>query len=631
MRRVSRALGSGACCLALAACARATAPVPVPLPVPGDTARPAIAPRTLPPIPLVDGPLAVRVVYPSANALIASRDSNFIFGSVGSGRATLEINGAPVQVHPNGAFIAFLPVPPAESPQYVLRVRRDADTALVMHPVRLLPPPLVLADTGRLVVDSSSVQPRGTIQLRADERVRISVRAPRNASVTAAWTGGSQPLLGGFFGLTPARDSLVRTPPARDSLRWTAEIPVAALARGASLVIARGGDTVRLPLATAEVDTATSPTLVMLGAAAAVADSERVVVGRSVPDPAGTSRWFLHPGTIVQMTGRMAGYTRIRLDALLEIWVEDAEVTPLRAGVAAPRPVVLSARITPSADWVDLVFPMSEPVPFLVEEAPRSLELTLYGVKTSVDVVAFAGNDSLIRTVRATQVTSDRAEVTIALDDAPFGYQALWEDGRFILRVRRTPLVDAGSPLRGLVIAVDPGHPPIGATGPTGLYEGDAVLEIGRRLQFMLEERGATVVMTRTDPGPVPLGDRPIIARRANAHAFVSIHLNAYPDGVNPFVANGTGTYYYYPHSERLARAVQRRLLPELGLRNVGVFQQSFAVVRNSWMPAILAEGAFLMIPEQEAALRTTEYQDAYARGIVRGLEDFFRTFRESR
>ena len=629
MRRVFRALGSGACCLALAACPRAIPPASVPSVSPADSAGMPPAPRALPPIPPVDGPLAIRVVYPGANALIASRDSNFIFGSVGSGRAMLEINGAPVQVHPNGAFIAFLPVPAAEAPQYLLRARRDADSAVVTHAVRLLPPPLLLADTGRLVVDSASVQPRGTIQLRADERVRVTVRAPRNASVTATWTGGAQPLLGGVAGLTPARESLVRTPAARDSLRWSADIPVAALARGASLLIARGADTVRLPLATAEIDTATAPTLFMLGAAAAVAaDSERVVVGRSVPDPAGTSRWFLHPGTIVQMTGRMAGYTRIRLDALLEIWVEDAEVTPLRAGVVAPRPTILSALITPSADWVDLAFPMSDPVPFLVEEGPRSLELTLYGVKSSVDVVAFAGNDSLIRTVRATQVTSDRAQVTIALDDDPFGYQALWENGRFILRVRRTPVVDRGSPLRGLVIAVDPGHPPIGATGPTGLYEGDAVLEIGKRLQRMLEARGATVIMTRTEPGPLALAERPIIARRANAHAFVSIHLNAYPDGVNPFVANGTGTYYYYPHSEPLARAVQRQLLPELGLRNVGVFQQSFAVIRNSWMPAILAEGAFLMIPEQEAALRTAEYQDAYARGILKGLEDFFRGLR---
>jgi N-acetylmuramoyl-L-alanine amidase len=30
------------------------------------------------------------------------------------------------------------------------------------------------------------------------------------------------------------------------------------------------------------------------------------------------------------------------------------------------------------------------------------------------------------------------------------------------------------------------------------------------------------------------------------------------------------------------------------------------------------------MLPDQEAAMRTPEYQDAYARSIVRGLETYF-------
>jgi hypothetical protein len=43
-------------------------------------------------------------------------------------------------------------------------------------------------------------------------------------------------------------------------------------------------------------------------------------------------------------------------------------------------------------------------------------------------------------------------------------------------------------------------------------------------------------------------------------------------------------------------------------------------------MPSVLCEGAFIIIPEQEAALRTTEFQAAYARGVVEGLESYFRT-----
>jgi N-acetylmuramoyl-L-alanine amidase len=49
-------------------------------------------------------------------------------------------------------------------------------------------------------------------------------------------------------------------------------------------------------------------------------------------------------------------------------------------------------------------------------------------------------------------------------------------------------------------------------------------------------------------------------------------------------------------------------------------------VVRGAWMPSVLVEGAYVIVPEQEAALRTPEFQEAYALAIVEGLEAWFRT-----
>src|SRR3979490_3375621 len=72
-----------------------SAPAPTPSP----------APPPLPPIPEVDGPLNIRVVYPSANQVVTSKDSNFIFGSIGSGRASLTVNGVPAAGCPNGRVL----------------------------------------------------------------------------------------------------------------------------------------------------------------------------------------------------------------------------------------------------------------------------------------------------------------------------------------------------------------------------------------------------------------------------------------------------------------------------------------------------------------------------------------------
>src|SRR5436190_6281920 len=123
--------------------------------VEGSIGRRAAPP--LPPIPLVTGPLTPRVVYPQANQSISVRDSNFIFGSVGNGHASLTINGVPVPVAPNGTFLGFLAVPPPTAARYELCVREGADSARLVVPVRVPPARPDLATTGRLVIDSASV------------------------------------------------------------------------------------------------------------------------------------------------------------------------------------------------------------------------------------------------------------------------------------------------------------------------------------------------------------------------------------------------------------------------------------------------------------------------------------------
>jgi N-acetylmuramoyl-L-alanine amidase len=95
---------------------------------------------------------------------------------------------------------------------------------------------------------------------------------------------------------------------------------------------------------------------------------------------------------------------------------------------------------------------------------------------------------------------------------------------------------------------------------------------------------------------------------------------------MNPFVSHGTGSYFFQPHSVALARAFQTGMVREMGLRDLGIHYDNLALVRTTWMPSVLCEGAFIIIPEQEAALRTTEFQAAYARGVVEGLESYFRT-----
>ena len=596
--------------LAVASCGRA-APRPGPSPRPGLTAA-----STLPPVPLVDGPLAIRVVYPPSGAVIQARDSNFIFGSTGSGNATLTINGAPVPVLPNGSFLAFLPVPPSAAPTYSIVARRGGDSAALVHPVRLLPPRVVLADTGRLVVDSASVSPRGTRLARPDERIRVSIRAPRNASAVVRLADHTERALVNTS-TRPRGASEV------DAYLWATDVPASSLTNGAEVVVTRAGDTVRFAIRDVTVDEPGRTRWVQLTGGGAVPDTDRVVNLRPVPN--GTYKWLLLPGTILEQTGRVGDMVRVRLDASLEAWAAAADVTELPSGAAGPRRTAGNARVVSGSEWADVVIPMGERPAFEIREQGKTLSLILYGVQATTDILNYVGDDSLVQRVRWYQETTDRARFDIDLGAAPYGYLPLWDAGAFRLRVRRQPRIDPSAPLRGLTIAVNAGHPPAGSTGPTGLYEAVPTLAISERLKTILEARGARVVMTRTTADAVPLAIRPVLARQGGAHAFVSIHLNALPDGVNPFTAHGTGSYYFHPSSEPLAREVQRGMVRRMGLRDLGIFYDNLSDLRHPWMPSVLCEGAFIMVPEQEAAVKTPAFQERYALGVADGLEAYFR------
>jgi len=514
---------------------RAPVPIGIPESVLAEVALVAAAdslvhadvPAGLPPVePVVGAPLAPRVIYPVAEQLVSVRDSNFVFGSIGSGDATLTINGAAVAVEPNGAFLAWLPVPRGATPSYTLVVRRGTDSASAVH----------------------------------------RIRTPASISTAPRAIAGAAPA--------------VRT------------LPAGPVALGA--LPGRGGEL------------------------------DRTIPLRPVPN--GTYKWLLLPGTIVQRVSQRDGMTRVRLDGALDAYVSDNEVVELGASPRMPSRTVANLRVIPDTGWTDVIFPLADPPPFLVEVGATSLVVTLYDTRATTDIISYRSGDSLIRAVTWEPVANDRVVYTIHLRHAPYGYQAFHDGRQFVVRVRRTPRVDPAHPLRGKIIAVDAGHPPAGSTGPLGTPESALTLPIARALEVELARMGARVVLTRVNDDPLGLADRPAIARRVGAHAFVSIHLNALPDGVNPFGAHGTGTYFFQPHSEPLARAVQAGMVRHLRLRDLGVFYDNLAVIRPGWMPSILAEGAFLMLPAQEAAMRTLAGQQAYARGVAEGLESYFRS-----
>lgn len=534
---------------AVAACSRPVSTTPVPAVPPGGIApgrvveRAALPPTNpaLPPVPEVRGPVQIKVVYPSADQLLQSRDSNFIFGSVGTGDAGLKINGRLVPVWPNGAFFGWLPVPPQQAPVYEMVATNGLDTAHLSLPIKLLPP--VVRDTVR----------KDSLPVDTTQRVVVPDTTRR--------------------------------------------------------------DTVAQPLQYA-----------LIAPAAVANDTDRVAIARPAPGSGQEYKWFLFPGTPVKVTATRGDFVRIELDSASPVWVQKTDIALQPTGYApAARIAGAAARVQSAPEWVDVIIPTNTPPAYLAEESGRSISVMLYG--TSAEAAATAlpmAPDKYVSGV-SVETLPGRLRYTINLTRAPYGYLAMYQNGAFVFRVRRPPVIaDANNPLRGLTITVDPGHPPAGATGPTSLYEGEAVLAVGLKLRDLLLAKGVNVVMTRTTMDPVELGLRPIISRRANAHAFVSLHLDAEPDGVNPMTHAATACYYFWPHSVPLAQLTVASVGPEMSTPILGARFQNLAVARGSWMPSILCEGGFIILPDVEAAFRTPQYQERFARGVVAGLESYF-------
>jgi len=627
--RRAPALAAGAL---LAAC---TASTPGTGPAPEGTRMASTDPLsgTLPPVPAVRGPLRIDVVYPAEDARLTASDSNFVFGSVGTGEARLTINGDAVEVAPNGAFLAFIPVPP----DGVYRVAASAGAEQATAVRRIRPP----AGAGEATAGIAALAPRAAMTVQRGERVTVRFRgAPGGRARIVFPDGSSAPLVetrtverdegflqdrsatreytqyaGSFAAMAPllSRDRQVGVPTLAETGR----------AGTATIELVHGVDTVRAPL---ELSLAVLSPGETRTAIAASDRPDSLTVATAIPGSGTPYHWTFPNGTRFTLTGEREGAYRVRLTEDQSVWVDARSVRLLPAGAPEARGTIGAVRVVPQAEWVDLRLAMTERLPARVLLEGSFLTVEVFGGESRTNWLYYGTEDPFVRRATWEQGRDDLYYVRMELASPAWGWRTFYDrDGTLVVRVRRPPAIDARRPLAGIHVAVDAGHPPGGAIGPTRLTEAEANLAISKHLVRMLRDAGARVTETRPDSAAVALGARPAMAEQAGAQILVSVHNNAFPDGVNPFTNSGTTAFYNAPQSLDLARHMQREILRELGLRDLGIARADLALVRPTWMPSTLTESMFLMVPRQEAALRNPQVHERIARAHFRAVEAFLR------
>jgi N-acetylmuramoyl-L-alanine amidase len=177
--------------------------------------------------------------------------------------------------------------------------------------------------------------------------------------------------------------------------------------------------------------------------------------------------------------------------------------------------------------------------------------------------------------------------------------------------------------LSGTVV-IDAGHggKDPGATSILGFYEKNINLAVALEVARLLEQRGLTVALTRTDDYFVELEDRAAIANNLDADLFVSIHADSFPKntrrGYTVYIANSASS------SSRRAASAIARSMSGTGLNSFGIQTANYHVLIDTRGPAVLVELGHLSNRSEAALLRSASFQDRLAQAVADGISDYF-------
>ena len=352
--------------------------------------------------------------------------------------------------------------------------------------------------------------------------------------------------------------------------------------------------------------------------------TDDVVAVRTAPE--GGYDFFLYKGMKVRLIGAMDGQWHVRFSAEQTGWVKESAIQELPPGTLGASSFLTNFNVSHLSEDTVIRIPLSDMLPWRAEQTldPMLLTLTLYGAVDRTNLIRYDPSDPLVRLIRWKQIGPDAAQVIIQPKFKTWwGYDIRYEGTTLVIEVRSPWKKD----IRGMVIAVDPGHggSDSGATGALGTLEKDTNLAIAKIVKETLEKAGAKPFLTRDRDMDVPLLERGRIAWKAGARLFISIHGNASGIEENPLWNNGYSVYFYHPQSAGLARAVHAQYTRQLAdtIPDHGLYYDDLSVCRTTQMPAILTEQAFLIIPAQEQLLLDPRFHRSVAAAITNGIREW--------
>ena len=546
----------------------------------------------------------IKLVEPTKAEMTVKAARQYIVGSTCK-TCNLTINGKEVKVYPTGAFAYELNLKTGDTVfNLIAFTAPDRSVNKKINYNYTLPPP---PDTVK-VLDIVSIEtfPEGNLYVVPGDRIKFKVKALSGSTVFA---NGNIPLYEMPNNKMPGIYQGEHVVKETDSF-FVSKIPVTLADKTGKAITKQTKYSISMfgPLA---------PNIAVTKGRLA-----HLLFGLGDDRLGGAKIGYLDSMVLLNVIGKAGSQYRVRLSKYRTAFIGDDAVDFLPKGSFTPES--LTDRWTVygdnAFDYVQLGLSARLPYQSFQLVDPSKIIVDVFGATNNTNWITQLENTKEIKNVFYEQLEDEIFRITIELKHAQhWGHSIYYKGNALVIKIKRQP---ENLALKNLTIAVDAGHggSNTGAGGPTGSSEKMLTLAVSLKLQKLLEQQGAKVIMTRTTEKFVDNKERILFYRDSMPDLLISIHLNSSGD---PIRVKGTSSFYRYIGFKNLSNAIHKRML-ELGLNDHGN-NGSFNFMLNSPIeyPNALVETLFLSNPEDEMKILDENFQQQIAEKIVQGIKDF--------
>lgn len=184
------------------------------------------------------------------------------------------------------------------------------------------------------------------------------------------------------------------------------------------------------------------------------------------------------------------------------------------------------------------------------------------------------------------------------------------------------------------LIAIDDGHgmttpgkrTPFFPNSKKFMHENEFNKAVADLLKTNLERCGFNTLMVAPGDNDVPLKTRTDTANKAKADFYISVHANA----LNGIWGNQQGvSTFHYPGSvegQKAATIIHKYTIQGTQQKNRGVLSENFHVLRETKMPSVLVECAFMDNLREAGLLMSDSFRAECANEICKGICEYLGT-----